>query len=93
MAEDPASADSVRNGRESEGDDSGPTNEDQARQLRELFVTVTGDERVVTEQDAAASSRHTDASTGEAISEYVTAIAMEDGLGETIDDREITEID
>lgn len=53
--------------------------------LRALFVDVTGTEEVVTERESTAGSRYLEnAATG--VSAYVTDIARNDGLADTVDD-------
>jgi hypothetical protein len=53
--------------------------------LHALFVDVTGTEEVVAERESTAGSRYLEDATTD-VSTYVTDIARNDGLADTVDD-------
>lgn len=63
-------------------EESGPS---AVRDLRGLFVEVTGTDRIVERQEVTVDSRCLDRETDDSeLSEYVARMAQEDGLGETL---------
>jgi len=63
----------------------GGNQETEETDLRALFLDVTGTEEVVEERESAVESRYLEDST-RPISEYVTDVARNDGLSDTVDD-------
>ena len=58
------------------------------RQLRSLFLDVTDTEELVDEQEPDAPTRHIDDDGEGAVSEYVTSVARDDGLSDSLPEPE-----
>ena len=64
--------------------DGAPETPPEQQRLRSLFVEVTGTDELVEEQERDSPTRHVEAADGVAVSEYVTTVAKDDGLTDTL---------
>lgn len=69
---------------ETAGRDSERTPGTRQQQLQELFLDVTGTDRLVEEQDATIQSRYLDGGDDGRVSGYVTNLARDDGLSDAL---------
>jgi len=71
-----------------EYDEQSERTEDRQERFRELFTEVTGTEEVTETRDVTIQTRYIDDREEGSVSQYVTALARDDGLSDTLSDPE-----
>ena len=71
-----------------EGDDEPSERADEQERFKELFTEVTGTEEVTEQRDATIQTRYIDHREDGSVSQYVTSLARDDGLSDTLSDPE-----